>query len=211
MIRLRCDNCERPIDAQDDQVGTKIRCPYCGDVNLVPGNARPASPANPPKTDRAAAAGHPPADGPEQTVLSTRTAMFRAHPFQFAGCLLLIIAGLITGFAAGLVTPLAVAGWVAATLAALYLITWRIAVLGSALTITNKRVIERRGFFSKSTSEVAHRDIRNIQVAQSFFERLMGTGRLSISSSGQDGMEIELRDIPRPYRVRELIDLYRPL
>jgi hypothetical protein len=37
----------------------------------------------------------------------------------------------------------------------------------------------------------------------------MKVGYLGISSSGQDGIEIEVRDLPRPYELKALIDNYR--
>ena len=40
---------------------------------------------------------------------------------------------------------------------------------------------------------------------------MLNVGYIGISSSGQDGIEIEVRDIPRPYDVKELIDEYREM
>src|SRR5690606_18183491 len=92
MIRKNCDNCDRLLEVPDDQAGTKVRCPDCGDMNVIPQGApaamvgsgggggggggegpaeartvRPDSASAEP--DRAAAAGYPPDSGPEQKVL----------------------------------------------------------------------------------------------------------------------------------------------
>jgi hypothetical protein len=40
---------------------------------------------------------------------------------------------------------------------------------------------------------------------------VLGIGNIGISSAGQEDFEIEVRDIPSPARLREVIDLYRPL
>ena len=84
-------------------------------------------------------------------------------------------------------------------------------VLSAALDITNKRSTEVRGLFSKATSEVLHDNIRNIQIAQSFWQRIWRVGTIGISSAGQDGVEIQVQDIPNPNKIREVIDLYRPI
>lgn len=131
--------------------------------------------------DRAEAAGLPPDRGPEQEVMVLAPAMWRAHPF-------------LTIFTLGIAT----------------LILW-IRNLGNRLYITNKRTILRRGFFSKSTSEVLHDHVRNVQVDQTFLNRLFNVGTIGISSSGQEGIEIIAPAIPRPNEVKKTIDLYRPM
>jgi uncharacterized membrane protein YdbT with pleckstrin-like domain len=105
----------------------------------------------------------------------------------------------------------AVAAGVVGVACAGVLAFWKVLTLGEALEITNKRTVERTGIFSKHTTEVRHQDIRNIQVSQSFHERLFKVGRIGISSAGQDGLEIVADDIPRPDELRELIDLYRSI
>jgi uncharacterized membrane protein YdbT with pleckstrin-like domain len=49
-------------------------------------------------------------------------------------------------------------------------------------------------------------DVRNIQVSQSFFQRIFGVGWVGISSSGQSGIEIGVDGIPDPEMVRGLIN-----
>jgi len=205
MITLTCDNCEKAITVPEAQAGTKIKCPHCGDVNVVPAASAGGAAGRP------EAAGYPPAEGPEQTILRVRTAMFRGHPFAFLLCLLIVLGGIAGGIALGGATPGAIACWVVVAGALLYIVQWKIRLMGSALEITNKRVIERVGLFSRFTSEVAHRDIRNIQVTQSFFERIMNVGKVGISSSGQSDIEVVLKDVPSPDKLRKILDLYRPL
>lgn len=219
MIRLRCDNCERLIEVDDSYAGQKIKCPACGDVNVVPEATAPAPRAavvRPAAPDRAAAAGYPPADGPEQVVMRVRRAMFRARPFTFLLLVLVLLAGLgaavYFGVIANPASPgLAATGAIIGFVALVVLAGWKVATLGEALEITNKRTIERNGILSKITSEVRHNDIRNIQVTQSFRDRIFRVGQLGISSSGQDQIEIVVKDIPNPDRIRQIIDLYRSL
>ena len=77
------------------------------------------------------------------------------------------------------------------------------------LTITTKRTIITRGILSKSTSEVMHDDIRNIQTHQTFLQRILDVGYMAISSAGQSDVEIAVKGIPDPDGIKDLIDKYR--
>ena len=58
---------------------------------------------------------------------------------------------------------------------------------------------------SKSTNEVRHKDIRNLQVSQSIFQRLFGVGTLEIASAGHGGVEIKISGIPKPQELADII------
>jgi hypothetical protein len=238
MISIECDKCEQAFEVGEERGGTKANCPHCGDVNRVPtlaelsaraaakaGAAASAAAGAVPaaqavgvvagaKHDRAVAAGYPPDSGPEQRVLMVRRAMVRSRPLRFFGTLLVLIGSVVM---AGLFLSSVVAGWAAIVcgvlgLAALGLIGWWwVERFGAALEITNKRTVQHKGFFSRASSEVLHDNIRNVQVTQSFWERLWRVGQLGLSSSGQDGVEIQADNLPDPEALRKVIDLYRPL
>lgn len=214
MIRFSCDRCDRAFEVPDSEAGSRIECPDCGDMNIVPAaEAKPSAASG--KRDKPSAAGLPPDRGPEERVMFVRPAMFRARPLTFTGLALVAFAsafGLIWFGALGktpgwlmwvsllgLVVSLGLFGW------------WKLMVLSAALDITNKRSTEIRGLFSKATSEVLHDNIRNIQIAQSFWQRIWRVGTIGISSAGQDGVEIQVQDMPHPNKIREVIDLYRPI
>ena len=86
---------------------------------------------------------------------------------------------------------------------------WYIKCLCATLTVTNMKTILRKGLLSKYTTEVWHRDVRNVQIQQSFFQRMFGVGRIMISSAGQGGIEIDFVGVPNPSRVKEMIDTHR--
>jgi len=228
MIRITCDNCERVLDVEDDQAGTKLSCPDCGDVNRVPEptprETVPVSEPDPEQRkppgkgpggeDRASAEGLPPDHGPEIQVVKVRRCWFRSRPLKFSLVVVLVLGGIVgiiygstqewPGWTKWL--------WLALSLGSMGTLGWWwLERLESALEITNKRTISHRGLFSRSTSEVVHDNIRNVQVDQSFWQRLWGVGRLGISSSGQDGVEIQVNHLKQPDELRRMIDLYRPL
>jgi uncharacterized membrane protein YdbT with pleckstrin-like domain len=125
---------------------------------------------------------------PEEVVLyESHPSMFRNQPIYFVLCLLLIPA-----LGLGLVL----------------LLVWWVQTLGTKLTVTNEQTTLRRGILSKFTNDVFHRNVRNIQVRQTFLQRLFGVGWIGISSAGQDGLEIEVYGIPDPEKVKQIIDDY---
>src|SRR5690606_8423361 len=237
MIRKNCDNCDRLLEVPEDQAGTKVRCPDCGDMNVIPdlapaaavapvaafasgsgAAARESGPATGPaaEPDRAAAAGYPPDAGPEQRVLRVRPAWFRSRPIVFA----LVALAMVGGFAGAIYFwQVAEANrqwgmWPCLVLAVVMLgvlLWWWVQTLSAALEVTNKRTVERRGLLSRATSEVLHDTIRNVTIKQSFWDRVWGVGEIGIASAGHDGIEIHIDRIPNPNKVREVIDLYRPL
>ena len=217
-ITKRCDNCDRLIEADDDLGGQKVRCPACGDVNVMPGakvrvsgGAEPATPARTSRADRATAAGYPPDSGPEQDVMLVRPAMFRARPLLFSGLVLATLGGIVGGFILLAIPVVAGLCFTGALAALIWLGVWKVMTMSTRLRITNKRTVAIRGLIARASTEVLHDSIRNVQVEQNVMERILGTGTIGISSSGQDGIEIHVRKIPRPDAVTRVIDLYRPL
>ena len=125
----------------------------------------------------------------EETLLEINPAMFRNHPFGFILSVILVVAGV------GLVI----------------LGIWWLNKKAATLTVTNKRTIQRTGLISKQTTEVLHRDVRNIEINQSVFQRIFGVGSIGIASAGQSGIEIQFAGVRDPDGVKDLIDRYRDL
>jgi len=67
------------------------------------------------------------------------------------------------------------------------------------------RVSFERGLFSKCYQDYNPRDIRSVDVDQSLFQRLVGIGDLTLSTSATVEAAEELRCIPDPRGVRDLI------
>lgn len=77
--------------------------------------------------------------------------------------------------------------------------------VSSLYSVTSERVIARNGLLSTRTDEVDIRDIRNISVEQTLFQRLLGLGDVGVSSAGSDGVEVVFRGIPQAGGVKEII------
>lgn len=150
----------------------------------------------------------------EKELYSEHPTMARNHPFAFALCWLLILAGGIGAPVAlwkleEYTQTVAIAGGVVAGIAALVMLRWWFRTLATRLTITSYRTILRRGLLSKHINEVSHANIRNVQIEQNPLERIFSTGTVKISSAGQSNIEIEVVGMPHPEKIRELINNYR--
>ncbi|UYV13536.1 MAG: PH domain-containing protein [Phycisphaera sp.] len=185
-------------------------------IELEPATPEPTKPKKP---DRAAAAGLPSEFGPEVRVLKLRPTMFRARPFSYIGLASLMAgAGVLALVAAIKKEPLWPADgfWLVVCLimfmaGAIVMGAWFLKTMSACLDVTTKRTTENHGLFSRATSEVLHDNIRNIAVKQSFIDRVFNVGVIEISSSGQSGIEITMKNIRDPHGVRETIDKYREL
>jgi len=150
-------------------------CPNCGCVLA----SQPQQPPLSPMPD----APPPPATAAETPLLIARPAMFKKNPLSWALCGVLCLVGI------GLI---------------LLLREW-FRCRYTCLTVTNRRVILRRGYVSHGTSEVRHQDIRNIFVSQGFFDRLFGVGNLAVSSAATDEVEITVAGIKNPSEAAAII------
>jgi uncharacterized membrane protein YdbT with pleckstrin-like domain len=116
-------------------------------------------------------------------VYEAHPAMFRAHPFWFILCVLLIAA-----FGIGL----------------LILLYWYIVTRATALTVTDHEIMYERGILSKDRTAVSLRHIRSVRVTQRFINRILGVGTVEISTAG-DEPEFMIKDMPDPHEIREAI------
>ena len=123
----------------------------------------------------------------EETVYVDSPSMFRNHPIGFVVSLLLCL--VVVGI------PI--------------LIVWYLRARATELTVTNKRTRLHRGWLSRSITEVWHRDVRNVQLDQTFIQRMFDTGRIGISSAAQSGIEIDVTGMRGPDKIKDLIDGYR--
>jgi len=220
MIKFNCDKCDLEIEVEDSLAGTMHQCLACGDINRVPAgeddthSSQEQDSVDSKKTDRAKKAGFPPDFGPETQVLKVRRCWFRSRVIRYSLSVLAVLVGVV-GLIWMMWSDKGVI-WLALFIPALLigtgsLLWWWIDRYNTSLEITTKRTIMHHGILSKSSSEVVHDNIRNIQIDQSFLQRVMHVGKIGISSSGQDGVELQVNHLKDPDKIREIIDLYRPL
>mgnify|MGYP000014701558 FL=1 len=118
-----------------------------------------------------------------EPLYSEHPAMFKNNPIGFIVSLLLIPV-----FGVGL----------------LILLWWYLQCKGSLLTVKEHDILYEEGLLSKNRAEFSISGIRTVRVNQSFFNRIFGVGTIQIYTAG-DQPEIEVKGMPDPNRVRELI------
>lgn len=123
----------------------------------------------------------------EKELIRRHPKMFRNRPFSFTLSLALV--------------PVVIG--------AVILLVWWIKTHSRCLIVTDEKTRLRKGLLSKETNDVMHSSVRNIQVEQGAFQRLLGTGDIRISSSGQSGIEVNLTGVQNPGEIRDLINRYR--
>lgn len=235
MIVYTCANCRKELEIDDSLGGSRVRCPHCRNVEFAPAAGAPATraekvPAAKPRMvpaatgapmtlaeDRAAALGLPPDSGPEAEVARVHPVMFRARPAPMAGVLLVMVGGAGLAGYAWLAPAMAQDRWVGyvgiglAVIGLVGCLWWKFQSLSTTLIITNKRTTLRQGFFSKATKELLHDQVQDVQITQSFAERMLKVGTLGLDGGGTDQVEMVVPDLPNPERLRRIIDAYRDI
>ncbi|QDT50454.1 Bacterial membrane flanked domain protein [Symmachiella dynata] len=226
-LTYRCPHCTAVMDVESQLIGENIACVDCGKpIQIEAPQSIPVS-----ETSSTGVQSPPVVEVPadeERTLQTLHPAMFRNHPFIYLGIVLLFALGL-----AGLVLFLAAEAnvdlvawdlnnwdvlegesllWISLALMAVSTVTylaWRIKIMFVTLQVTTDRCIFQRGLIARTTSEVRHDDVRNMQIDQTVLQRILGVGSLAISSSGQDDFEIRAKGIPQPESVVETIRNYQ--
>ncbi|XCB30998.1 PH domain-containing protein [Arcanobacterium hippocoleae] len=65
----------------------------------------------------------------------------------------------------------------------------------STYTVTNRRIITRRGIISKTGHDIPLSRISNVAYEYDFIDRIFGCGTLVLETSADD--PLELRDVPK--------------
>ncbi len=120
----------------------------------------------------------------EKILYEDHPSMFRNHPVWFVLCLVLslVLVGLVL------------------------LLYWWLQVLATKLTVTDHRTILRHGLLSKHVNEVYHSDIRNVQIRQTFLQRLLDVGVIAIASAGSGAAEIVVEGMRSPGKIKAILD-----
>src|SRR3989344_5594063 len=73
-----------------------------------------------------------------------------------------------------------------------------------AYTINGETIESREGLIARKVKSIRIQDLRNINVNQSLWQRLMGVGDVEFSSPGGSGIEVSFRGVSDPLQVKSL-------
>lgn len=142
----------------------------------------------------------------------TIAADLRPHPWYFASSVCALIGAIILGVLVmaipdpdswvrtvfgplSLILIIATAVWVLSRF-----VGW----LSTNFVVTSDRVIYRSGVLHKRGTEIPLERVNTVHFGQRLFERMLGTGDLTIESGATDGMQ-KFTDIRDPDHVQKLI------
>ncbi|HCS26431.1 MAG TPA: hypothetical protein DIW43_03200 [Spongiibacteraceae bacterium] len=108
--------------------------------------------------------------------------MFRNRPFSFLLSVLLVPVGV------GIII----------------LLVWFMKCKATKLEIGNGEISLEQGLLSKDRTEVDITTVRSVKVYQSFLNRLLGVGNVSVFTAG-DAPEISAAGMPRPQEFKDII------
>ena len=77
------------------------------------------------------------------------------------------------------------------------------------LYVFENRLVLERGILSRHVKEVFLKDVRTVDVRQTFPQRIVGIGSLMIATAGTSGYELVVKGIPDPLGVMEKINSLR--
>ena len=188
-----------------------IHCPDCGTeisdlAATCPKCARPTHPKSAAPTEKPRAA-----SAPEEIIHEGHPVMLRSHPVYFVLLILMVLSPLAGIASTGAFPPALILSAILCGLGLVLFLSWWLRCLSVTFTVTNNRTTLRRGILSKNTDEVRHCDIRNLQVYQSFIQRIFDVGDIRISSAAEHEVEVELFGIKGPQQIADLIRYYQDL
>ncbi len=221
VLTTTCPYCDQPVDSTIDHLDGPILCPNCDkpfEMEIPTAVVTSVSEVDQKATNEKRMAAEP----SERTLSQVHPVVFRARPIA---TFVVVIVGLaaatawimeltesnVAGVAMDETTMVGAASlltWVCAAALlgiACVIAYWVLVSRFTTLTVTDDRTIFRQGIISRETSEVQHDDVRNIQLDQSFGQRLLNVGGIGVSSSGQDDLEVVAHNLPHPKRIIELI------
>ena len=73
-----------------------------------------------------------------------------------------------------------------------------------AYTINGETIESREGLIARKVKSIRVQDLRNINVNQTLFQRIMGVGDVEFSSAGGSGIEVVFRGVDKPLEVKAL-------
>jgi uncharacterized membrane protein YdbT with pleckstrin-like domain len=223
LLAYRCPHCGKTMEVEPTSGDRVLTCPNLDcqkPFQLDMPRAQPAPalivPPDMQEAPAAATAHHPvahltPALEPE--LLRIRPAMFRRYPIRYASLVGLMVVGM-----AGLIYawqtnwPLAA---VISALAILYglfrMMSWWLRTSHTSLTITTRRAVLQTGIWSTKVIDVAHSEIQEVLVTQTWCNRLCGVGDLVIVGAEHKATVMQLLGVPRAEEVAALIRSRRQL
>jgi membrane protein YdbS with pleckstrin-like domain len=192
---VTCPDCGREVSTM------AAACPHCGRPSSPVSYAAPAAATLPVTAEETLWRGSP----------SARVLVGKIILIILTAILIPVAASFIASQTndlemSGRITKIA---WLITAIAVFYQLVMFLIVMvrlqSTIYTITNQRVMIERGMLSKSLNEIDLRYIDDTQFFQSFTDRLLGIGNVTLISSDKAFPTTMLHGIAKPRDIREMI------
>lgn len=84
-------------------------------------------------------------------------------------------------------------------------------IMTTSYVVTNKRVVSKKGLLRITQSEVRIDDIRGVNMKRGLWQRIIGTGDITIGTAATGGAEIVMYGIGRPRHIVDAINSQRTM
>ena len=205
-IKFECPHCHEIIAGDESLYGQNVKCPKCEATILVP--PEPANPAS----QTARLIPEPAVSVPITPVTGNpETDIFKLAPVARAFPGLILLGLLFLALAIGIALRGQALSWprwpalVPLTVGALVLLVVWIQVKSNSYRLTTQRLLISRGWLGKHLNELELYRVKDVIVDQSFFQRLLGYGTITVLADDDSTPSVALARISRPITVKEMI------
>ena len=226
-IKFRCPHCEAVAAVDETRYGQVVHCPQCGGEVQMPDRPKPKPPvaelveddptptAKPEETPQTSAV--PPradissqhTEEVERDIATFRPSMKGLIGSMATGILLLVVALAILVGSAGQEgerwTDFGYGGLLLALFGALSVLKVWIRVKTTVYRLTTERFLIKEGWLAKKHEEVELYRISDVSLTQNFWDRLVKTGNITVTSTDQSTPFLNLPAIPDALNRKEEI------
>lgn len=205
-IQFECPHCHEIIVGDESQYGQRVTCGKCQAAILVP-----LAPAGAGLKTARLISGETVRTHVGTTETVEETEIFRLSPVARAFFGQILLALIFLGLAVGLKFFAQEYTW--STWAALgslgiglllLLLVWS-RVKSSNYRLTTQRLFIRRGWLAKHVEEMELYRVKDVRVNQSFLQRLLGYGTITVLADDDTTPQMELAGIASPTEIKEQI------
>jgi len=213
-FEFKCPSCGKTLEIDEDHRGKKTTCPSCKKPIMIP-DKPPAGEAPQPRisaTAQGVSGSTPDAAQTSDMHPSEEKDVFKVRPSwrAFFGRLVLAILFPV----AGLILALSVSAsptlkWVIVLVGLGFGLILFIVVLIKRYSLeyrlSTQRLFVSRGLIARRIEELELYRIRDIDVLQNFWERILGCGRLTVYSTDATTPKFEIVGIGSPVKFKDII------
>ena len=203
-MNTKCTHCGKEYTIENEYLGKTVRCDACGcDFTISNSRMEPCQDCGAMISKRAISCPHCGAPGPGNSLpqptssnsydTSEEKEVFKGHPAP-----IFFLMGIIIGI---LLTPLLIG--------IIILIFVLIDIYCTKYLITTKRIVVTTGFINKKQIEIWIKDMRAVNLHQDLWQRIIGTGTITIGTAATSGKEVYMNGLKNAQEIIDKINALR--